>query len=120
MAPRQPEPKTIRYFGSTAEVIREFPLAVREDVAAALDVAALGGKHYLASPMAEFRGAKVFAIKASFSTDTYRVVYTVEFRDALWVVLAFQKKSTRGIATPRRFLNTVTRRLQSLRGRRGA
>ena len=33
--------------------------------------------------------------------DAFRVVYAVQIGDDIWVVHAFQKKSTRGIKTPK-------------------
>lgn len=41
-------------------------------------------------------------IVEDFDGDTYRAVYTVKLRGAVYVLHVFQKKSTRGIATPRR------------------
>ena len=41
-------------------------------------------------------------IVAPHDGDTYRAVYTVKFEDAVYVLHAFQKKSTKGIATPQR------------------
>jgi phage-related protein len=38
-------------------------------------------------------------------------VYAVKFADAVYVLHVFQKKSKRGIATPRRELELVKRRL---------
>lgn len=43
--------------------------------------------------------------------DTYRAVYTVKFEDAVYVLHAFQKKSTKGIATPQREIDLIRRRL---------
>jgi len=45
-------------------------------------------------------------------TDTYRAVYTVRFADAVYVLHCFQKKSTRGIATPKRELELIRERLK--------
>ena len=44
-------------------------------------------------------------------TNTYRAVYTVQFADVIYVLHAFQKKSTRGIATPQKELDLIRRRL---------
>jgi phage-related protein len=50
---------------------------------------------------------------SDFEGDTYPAVYTVRFRDAVYVLHAFQKKSKRGIATPRSEIDLVMRRLQA-------
>ena len=44
--------------------------------------------------------------------DTYRAVYTVRFEGTLYVLHTFQKKSTKGIATPRRHLDLIRQRLR--------
>jgi phage-related protein len=38
-------------------------------------------------------------------------VYTVRFQDAIYVLHVFQKKSTKGIATPAREIGLIKRRL---------
>jgi phage-related protein len=43
---------------------------------------------------------------------TYRVIYTVKFKDAVFVLHAFQKKSKHGIATPLSDLELVKARLK--------
>ena len=44
----------------------------------------------------------VWEIVARHDTDTYRAVYTVNIGEKIYVLHAFQKKSTRGIRTPKR------------------
>lgn len=38
--------------------------------------------------------------------------YTVRFKEAIYVLHAFQKKSTQGIKTPEREIETVSKRLK--------
>ena len=45
------------------------------------------------------------------ASGTYRAVYTVQFRDAIYVLHVFQKKSRRGIATPRKDMDLIRSRL---------
>lgn len=63
--------------------------------------AQLGFKAINAKPLAGFGGASVVEIVDDFQTDTYRAVYTVRFKDVVYVLHAFQKKSKKGIATPK-------------------
>jgi phage-related protein len=44
----------------------------------------------------------------------YRAVYTVRFADAVYVLHAFQKKSSRGIGTPKQELRLIEKRLTEL------
>ena len=46
-----------------------------------------------------------------YDTNTYRAVYTVQFADVIYVLHAFQKKSKSGIATPRKDIELIRRRL---------
>jgi phage-related protein len=64
-----------------------------------------------AKPLKGFRGAGVLEIVSSHEGNAWRAVYTVRFHDAIYVLHAFQKKSTRGIATPAREIDLVRRRL---------
>lgn len=43
--------------------------------------------------------------------DTWRVVHTVRFPDAIYVLHAFQKKSKSGIATPKKHIDLIRQRL---------
>jgi len=43
------------------------------------------------------------------------VVYAVQFAEGIWVVHAFQKKSTQGIKTPQREIDLIRDRLKRLR-----
>jgi phage-related protein len=42
-------------------------------------------------------GSGVFEIALPFKGDAFRVVYAVQLGDDIWVLQAFQKKSTQGI-----------------------
>jgi phage-related protein len=64
-----------------------------------------------AKPLKGFGGAGVIEIVSSYQGNTWRAVYTVRFHDAIYVLHAFQKKSTRGIATPAREIDLIQRRL---------
>ena len=58
-----------------------------------------------------FGGRGVLEIVAPHDGNTYRAIYTVKFENAIYVLHAFQKKSTKGIATPEREIDMVRRRL---------
>jgi phage-related protein len=64
-----------------------------------------------ARPMKGFGGGSVVEIVSDFRGDTWRAVYTVRFAEAVYVLHVFQKKSKRGIATPRQELDLIRRRL---------
>jgi phage-related protein len=45
--------------------------------------------------------------------DTYRAVYTVRFAGVIYVLHAFQKKSRKGIETPKRDIEIIKARLKA-------
>jgi len=81
--------------------LRSFRKAPDQSVLVALTIAADGGKADIAKPMHRI-GSGVFEIALPFRGDAYRVVYAVQLAREIWVIHAFQKKSTRGIRTPKR------------------
>ena len=60
-------------------------------------------------------GSGVFEIALPFRGDAFRVIYAVQFADEVWVVHAFQKKSTQGVKTPIREVDLIKDRLKRLR-----
>ncbi len=77
----------------------------------ALGVAQFGGKHPTAKPW-KGRGPGVFEIVEDYSGNTYRAVYTVAFREVVYVLHAFQKKSPKGIKTARGDIAVIEQRLR--------
>jgi phage-related protein len=60
-------------------------------------------------------GAGVFEVALPFKGDAFRAIYALQLADEIWVVHAFQKKSTQGIKTPRREINVIKDRLKRLK-----
>lgn len=104
-------PKRVRWVGTSLRDLRSFPKAVRSDIGQALFTAQEGKMDPAAKPLKGFGGAGVLEIVASHHGNTWRAVYTVRFQDAIYVLHAFQKKSTKGIATPAREIELIKRRL---------
>jgi phage-related protein len=59
------------------------------------------------------KGAGVLEVVADHATNTYRGVYTVKFKGAVYVLHAFQKKSKSGRKTPLSDMDLIKRRLAS-------
>ncbi|MCU0292146.1 MAG: type II toxin-antitoxin system RelE/ParE family toxin [Thermoanaerobaculaceae bacterium] len=114
--------KELIWVGSALKDLREFPEDVRQVMGFALYLAQVGEKHPDAKPLKGFSGAGVLDVVDNFDGDTYRTVYTVRFVDAVYVLHAFQKKSKRGIGTPRHVVEVIreryewARRLHAARG----
>ena len=99
------------WLGSTRKDVRSFPRPVRRDIGMALYAAQHNELDPAARPMKGFGGSSVVEIVSDFGGDTWRAVYTVRFAEAVCVLHAFQKKSKRGIATPKRDLDLIHQRL---------
>jgi phage-related protein len=105
------ELKAVRWVGASLRDLRAFPREVRLDIGHALFAAQEGKIDPAAKPLKGFGGASVLEIVASRQGNAWRAVYTVRFRDGIYVLHVFQKKSTRGIATPTREIELIKQRL---------
>ncbi len=91
-----------------------FPDGARMVCLTALTIAAEGGKADFAKPIHGL-GSGVFEIALPFKGNAFRVVYAVQLAEEVWVVHAFQKKSTQGSTTPQREIDVVRDRLRRLK-----
>jgi len=108
------KPKPVFWVGSARSDLRAFPEEVRTDLGFALWVAQRGGRPVQAKPLKGIvSGAGVLELVERHDGDTYRVVYTVRLKDAVYVLHAFQKKSKRGIKTPKHDIELIRRRLKA-------
>lgn len=105
--------KNLDFVGSSREDLREFPDEVKQDIGYALFEAQQGRKAASAKPLKGFGGASVLEVVEDCHRGTYRAVYTVRFPKVIYVLHCFQKKSRRGIETPKEELELVRRRLQA-------
>lgn len=104
-------PKPLEWVGSSRESLGRFPGPVRRECGYALYLAQLGMSGLNVKALKGFGGAGVLQIVASHHGDTYRVVYTVVFAKAVFVLHAFQKKSKHGSTTPRKEIDLIRTRL---------
>jgi phage-related protein len=108
-----PPAKPLRWVGSARDDLRGFPPQVRSVMGTALFLAQTGGKHPRAKPLkAIVKGSGVLEIVEDYDTKTYRTVYTVKFNQAVYVLHAFQKKSTKGVKTPQHEIALIRRRYE--------
>jgi phage-related protein len=107
--------RALVWVGSSLKDLRAFPEEVRQIMGFALYLAQCGGKHPAAKPLRGFGGAGVLEVVDDHEGDAYRAVYTVRFSDRVYVLHAFQKKSTSGVATPRREMALIRDRLSQVR-----
>lgn len=109
------EPRPLYWRGTSKSAFMAFPQAVQREMGFALFLAQMGDRHpTMAKTLKGFGGGTVVEVKQSQDGNAFRAVYTVRFADAVYVLHAFQKKSTRGIATPKAEIDLVRRRLAAL------
>ena len=106
-------PKPLFWVGSSRADLRSFPKEVLVRMGYALYVAQEGGKHRDAKPLKGFGAADVLEVVTDHRGDTFRGIYTVRFRNAVYVLHAFQKKAKKAAATPKSEVNLIKRRLQN-------
>ncbi len=104
------EEKPLHWVGSAKKDLLGFPEEVMDDVGFALSVVQYGGNPPSAKPWKGL-GPGVLEIVENDGSGTYRAVYTVRFRKAVYVLHAFQKKSPSGIRTARTDVELVATRL---------
>jgi len=105
-----PQVKPLYWVGSSKKDLLALPEAVVHIFGYALYLAQTGKKHDQAKPMRGFGSASVLEIVEDWEGNTYRAVYTVRFVEIVFVLHAFQKKSKRGVATPKRDLDLIRER----------
>ncbi len=93
--------KELRWRGSTRKDLMALPDAVQDIFGFALYLAQLGEKHDQAKVLKGFGSAGVLEVVEDYRGNTYRAVYTVKFAETIYILHCFQKKSSKGITTPK-------------------
>jgi phage-related protein len=99
--------KPLVFVGSTLRDLQRLPAAVQRVFGYALHLAQAGGRHPDAKPLKGFGGGGVIEVVEDWEGEAYRVIYTVRLGERVYALHAFQKKSTRGIATPKKELDLI-------------
>ena len=109
-----PRTRPISWIRAALKEFETFPEGARSICLAALTIAAEGGKADLAKPM-HGMGSGIFEIALAFRGNAFRVVYAVRLAEEIWVIHAFQKKSTQRIKTPKHEIDLIKDRLRRLK-----
>lgn len=102
------------FLGQTQGALRGLPDEVRREIGFALSEVQQGRKHPSIKALSgdkAFKGATVLEIVEDDDGNTYRAVYTLKYEGVIYILHVFQKKSTKGIATPRKDVQTIKLRL---------
>lgn len=106
--------RQISWINQARRDFEEFPEDVQSDMFDALTLAAEGGKSDKAKPFKGMDGG-VFEIAIKYRGAAFRTIYAVKIGADIWVIHAFQKKSTTGIKTPQREIDLIVQRLKRLK-----
>jgi phage-related protein len=106
--------RPVSWIRAALKEFETFPEGAKLLCLAALTIAAEGSKANIAKPLHGL-GAGVFEIAVQLQGDAFRVVYALQLADEIWVVHAFQKKSTQGIKTPKNEIDLIRDRLRRLK-----
>src|SRR3712207_6686036 len=98
--------RPIRWIKAARRAFEGFPDGARDAILDALTIAAEGGHPASVKPMKGL-GSGVYEVALAHRGDAFRAVYTVQFRDALYVVHTFQKKSRSGTRTPQAEIDVI-------------
>ena len=108
-----PSLKECHFVGSSRKDLAAFPDEVRGEFGHALHEAQSGLEPHSAKALKGFGGRGILELVENYDGDTYRAVYTVRFAGAIYVLHCFQKKSTKGIATPQHDIELIKARLRT-------
>lgn len=104
--------KPLYWVRSSKKDLLEFPEEIVDNIGYALGVVQYGGHPPSAKPWKGL-GPGVHEIVESDESGTFRAVYTVRFRKAVYVLHAFQKKSPSGVRTARTDIKLIEERLEA-------
>lgn len=99
--------KRLFWIASSNKDLEKFPMTVKNTMLFALGLAQKGEKHSSAKPFKGFGGTSVMEIVQRGENGTFRVLYAIKFEDAVYVLHAFQKKSKKGIKTPKQEVDLI-------------
>jgi len=106
--------RSISWIKAALKEFEKFPESAQREILRALTIAAEGRKADTAKPMKGL-GSGVYEVALAWRGEAYRTVYIVQMGPDLWVVHAFQKKSTKGIKTPKHEIELIRERIKRLK-----
>jgi len=101
--------RPVVWLGNSKKNLREFPDGAQKLLGDELQLIQFGGMPKDAKPFKGV-GSGVLEIALRYASDAYRVVLAVQIGRRIHVLHAFQKKSKKGIDTPKRDVDLIKRR----------
>ena len=104
--------KPVYWIAGSKKDLLALPALVVDVFGYGLHLAQIGKKHESSKPLQGFGSAGVLEIAHDWKGDTFRAVYTVEFAECVIVLHVVQKKSKRGVETPKPDIALIKSRLK--------
>jgi phage-related protein len=104
-----PEPRKIVWLGNSLKNIVEFPDGAKKLIGDELQFIQFGGMPKDAKPF-KGAGSGVIEIAVKFNKDAFRCVQAVQLGEIIYVLHAFQKKSSTGIKTAKKDVDLIKQR----------
>ena len=108
-------PRLLIWCGDSEKVFNNFPARVKKKCLLSLEAARQGVRPPAAKMLSGFKGGTVLQLAESADGGTFRVVFTVGLRGAIYALHAFQKKSKAGKKTLPSDIERVKTRLKVAR-----
>jgi phage-related protein len=107
--PKPPVLRPVVWIGNSKNNLRDFPDGAQKLLGDELQLIQFGGMPKDAKPFKGV-GSGVLEIALRDASDAYRVVLAVQIGKRVYVLHAFQKKSKKGVETPKRDVDLIKKR----------
>jgi phage-related protein len=103
------KPPVLVWLGNSKKNLRDFPDGAQKLLGDELQLIQFGGMPKDAKPFKGV-GSGVLELALRYASDAYRVVLALQIGRRIYVLHAFQKKSKKGIETPKRDIDLIKKR----------
>ena len=103
--------RPVRWMGNSKKKLLKFPPEVMKVIGDELQFIQFGGMPKDAKPFKGVGGG-VFEIAIKYDKEAYRTVLAVQLGNYIYVLHTFQKKSKKGISTPKEDVDLIKQRLK--------
>jgi phage-related protein len=101
--------RPVVWLGNSKKNLQGFPKGAQKLIGDELQLMQFGGMPKDAKPFKGV-GSGVFEIAMRYAKNAFRVVLAVQLGDRIYILHAFQKKSKKGVATPKPDVDLIKKR----------
>ena len=101
--------RPVVWLGDSKRNLRGFPDAAQKLLGDELQLIQFGGMPKDVKPLKGI-GSGIIEIALRHASEAYRIVVALQVGSRIYILQAFQKKSKRGIATPKRDVDLIKKR----------